>query len=69
MDGNVYCGRPCAFLAMDSDSNQLGANERGDDTATNVARGDVWATPFYTTWRTMGRIQKKIPGLTVTVSS
>ncbi|MCH8825661.1 MAG: hypothetical protein IIB16_01795 [Chloroflexi bacterium] len=46
VDGNVYCGRPCAFLAMDSDSNHLGANERGDDTATNVARGDLWATPF-----------------------
>ena len=69
VDGNVYCGRLCAFLAMDSESNQLGANERGDDTATNVARGDDWAKPFYTTWRTMGRIQKKIPILTVAVSS
>ncbi|MCI0771395.1 MAG: hypothetical protein J4N94_05900 [Chloroflexi bacterium] len=56
-------------MAMDSDSNHLGANERGDDTATNVARGDLWTTPLSTTWRTMGRIQKKIPGLTVTVSS
>lgn len=69
VEGNVYCGGSGGIWVMDPSGSHLGTIVHGESTTTNVAwGGDDWKTLFYTTWRTMGRIQMKIPGLSVPVS-
>ncbi|MDA1226474.1 MAG: SMP-30/gluconolactonase/LRE family protein [Chloroflexi bacterium] len=70
VEGNVYCGGSGGIWVMDPTGKHLGTVVHGEDTTTNMAwGGDDWTTLFYTTWRTMGRIQMKIPGIPVPVSN
>ncbi len=64
--GNVYCGGSGGIWIMNASGNHLGTIVHGGDSTTNMAwGGDDWKTLFFTTWRTLGRIELNIPGLPV----
>jgi gluconolactonase len=69
VEGNVYCGGSGGIWVMDASGKHLGTIVHGEATTTNLAfGGGDWTTLFYTTWRTVGRIQLKIPGIPVPVT-
>jgi gluconolactonase len=64
-EGNVYCTGPGGIWMFDSAGMHLGTIATGAQT-TNVAWGDDdWATLYFTTWQTLGRIRMNIPGIPV----
>jgi gluconolactonase len=65
VEGNVYCTGPGGIWIFDSNGVHLGTVATGAQT-TNIAWGDDdWKTLYFTTWRTLGRIRMKIPGIPV----
>lgn len=65
VEGHVYCTGPGGIWIFDRDGVHLGTVATGAQT-TNVAWGDDdWTTLYFTTWRTLGRIRMKIPGIPV----
>lgn len=66
VEGNVYCGGSGGIWIMDSSGKHLGTIVHGEATTTNLAWGDDdWKTLYFTTWRTLGRVRMKIPGIPV----
>lgn len=66
VEGNVYCGGSGGIWIMDSSGKRLGTIVHGEATTTNLAWGDDdWMTLYFTTWRTLGRVRLKIPGIPV----
>lgn len=69
VEGNIYCGGSGGIWVLDPHGKHLGTIVHGEATTTNVAwGGDDWTTLFFTTWRTLGRVQMKIPGMPVPTS-
>jgi gluconolactonase len=65
VEGHVYCTGPGGIWILDPSGKHLGTILTGAAT-TNIAwGGDDWTTLFFTTRQTLGRIQLKIPGITV----
>ncbi len=66
VDGNVYCGGSGGIWVMDPSGKHLGTIVHGAPATTNMAwGGDDWKTLFFTTRKTLSRIQLKIAGLPV----
>lgn len=64
--GNVYCGGSGGIWIMSASGNHLGTIVHGGEGTTNMSwGGDDWKTLFFTTWRTLCRIELNIPGLPV----
>ena len=65
VEGNVYCTGPGGIWIFNRAGTHRGTIATGAQT-TNVAWGDDdWATLYFTTWQTLGRIRMKIPGIPV----
>jgi gluconolactonase len=65
VEGNVYCTGPGGIWIMTPAGKHLGTILTGAQT-TNIAwGGENWRTLFFTTRHTLGRIQLKVPGISV----
>ncbi len=64
--GNVYCGGSGGLWIFDPSGKKLGRIVHGYPSTTNVAfGGDDWTTLYFTTSRTLGAVNLKIPGIPV----
>jgi gluconolactonase len=64
--GNVYCGGSGGLWIFDSAGRKLGRIVHGHPSTTNIAfGGDDWKTLYFTTTRTLGAVNLKIPGIPV----
>jgi gluconolactonase len=64
--GNVYCGGAGGLWILDSAGKKLGRIVHGYPSTTNIAfGGDDWSTLYFTTTRTLGAVELRIPGIAV----
>jgi gluconolactonase len=69
VEGNVYCGGSGGLWIIDSSGKHLGTIVHGAPATTNLAfGGEDWRTLFFTTRTSVGRVQCKIPGVSVPVA-
>ena len=66
VEGNVYCGGSGGIWAIDPSGKLLGIIAHEAPATTNVAWGDDdWKMLYFTSYRTLHRVQLKIPGISV----
>jgi gluconolactonase len=64
--GNIYCGGSGGIYILDPNGRKLGRIVHGYPNTTNVGfGGDDWKTLYFTTSKTLGAVNVKIPGIPV----
>jgi gluconolactonase len=64
--GNIYCGGSGGIYILDSSGRKLGRIVHGFPNTTNIGfGGDDWKTLYFTTAKTLGSVNLKIPGIPV----
>jgi gluconolactonase len=64
--GNIYCGGSGGIYILDPSGKKLGRIVHGYPNTTNIGfGGDDWKTLYFTTSKTLGAVNVKIPGIAV----
>jgi gluconolactonase len=64
--GNIYCGGSGGIYILDPGGRKLGRIVHGFPNTTNIGfGGDDWKTLYFTTAKTLGSVNLKIPGVPV----